>query len=105
MQVRRARLPGEAEEADHLPRLDPVADRDRRTLFQMFVGRDAAAADVEHDVVAAGVGNARVRAALDGRGVGHVVADRDDRAGGDRERSAEHTSELQYLMRISYAVF
>src|SRR3546814_3181302 len=24
MQVRRARLPGEAEEADHLPRLDPV---------------------------------------------------------------------------------
>src|SRR3546814_14883208 len=80
MQVRRARLPGEAEEADHLPRLDPVADRDRRTLFQMFVGRDAAAADVEHYVVAAGAGNARVRAALDGGGLGPVAADPDDRA-------------------------
>src|SRR3546814_8223688 len=27
------------------------------------------------------------------------------RRGGDRERSEEHTSELQSLMRISYAVF
>src|SRR3546814_14593928 len=27
------------------------------------------------------------------------------RAGGDRRRSEEHTSELQSLMRISYAVF
>src|SRR3546814_1172912 len=27
------------------------------------------------------------------------------RLGGDRERSEEHTSELQSLMRISYAVF
>src|SRR3546814_17441989 len=32
MQLRRARMPGGAEEAEHLPRLDPVADRDRRTL-------------------------------------------------------------------------
>src|SRR3546814_7354746 len=40
-------------------------------------------------------------------GVGTAVAD--DalhlRAGADRDRSEEHTSELQSLMRISYAVF
>src|SRR3546814_7819341 len=37
-----------------------------------------------------------------------AVADDDDRdfvAGGDLVRSEEHTSELQSLMRISYAVF
>src|SRR3546814_6740300 len=36
-----------------------------------------------------------------------VVDDDDELAGGDRRdgRSAEHTSELQSLMRISYAVF
>src|SRR3546814_4399558 len=31
--------------------------------------------------------------------------DRGERGGGDRQRSEEHTSELQSLMRISYAVF
>src|SRR3546814_2123060 len=30
---------------------------------------------------------------------------RDERANGDLQRSEEHTSELQSLMRISYAVF
>src|SRR3546814_3952716 len=32
-------------------------------------------------------------------------ADRHDRANHDADRSEEHTSELQSLMRISYAVF
>src|SRR3546814_5275986 len=35
----------------------------------------------------------------------HGVVDLGDRGGGDRHRSEEHTSELQSLMRISYAVF
>src|SRR3546814_5807878 len=51
--------------------------------------------------------------ATDGRKSGHVGARCDDRidegiagrAGRDRARSEEHTSELQSLMRISYAVF
>src|SRR3546814_10719444 len=33
------------------------------------------------------------------------VLQMDDEAGGDAKRSEEHTSELQSLMRISYAVF
>ena len=47
MQVRRARLAGKAEEADDLARLDAIPDGDRRSLFQMFVGGDAPAADWE----------------------------------------------------------
>src|SRR3546814_9165812 len=42
------------------------------------------------------------------RQVGAVVAVDEDQAvmlGGRRQRSEEHTSELQSLMRISYAVF
>src|SRR3546814_9574124 len=41
-----------------------------------------------------------VDADLDGTGVRRA-----DRAGAVRDRSEEHTSELQSLMRISYAVF
>src|SRR3546814_9989920 len=36
---------------------------------------------------------------------GHVLAQRRDRLACDHLRSEEHTSELQSLMRISYAVF
>src|SRR3546814_1289735 len=47
------------------------------------------------------------RAALDGRPCHRRVApvDRQARAAIDAQRSEEHTSELQSLMRISYAVF
>src|SRR3546814_2311163 len=38
-------------------------------------------------------------------GVRHIVALRGDVPGGEPYRSEEHTSELQSLMRISYAVF
>src|SRR3546814_3309882 len=38
-------------------------------------------------------------------GIIRVVADADDVEGGEHARSEEHTSELQSLMRISYAVF
>src|SRR3546814_10190386 len=34
-----------------------------------------------------------------------MVVDEDERRGAEFERSEEHTSELQSLMRISYAVF
>ncbi len=85
MQVRRARLAGKAEEADDLARLDAIPDGDRRSLFQMFVGGDAPAADVEHDIVAAGVGDRRIRSARPRRGVGHIVAQRDNGSIGDRE--------------------
>src|SRR3546814_5527246 len=36
---------------------------------------------------------------------GHAAAEPDRRGGGRADRSEEHTSELQSLMRISYAVF
>src|SRR3546814_5505461 len=37
--------------------------------------------------------------------IGMLVGDDGDKASGNRQRSEEHTSELQSLMRISYAVF
>src|SRR3546814_4901255 len=43
---------------------------------------------------------AQIRAAV----VRRVLGDLEKRADSDAERSAEHTSELQSLMRISYAV-
>src|SRR3546814_2881156 len=39
------------------------------------------------------------------RGAADRAGDPPDDAGGDEPRSEEHTSELQSLMRISYAVF
>src|SRR3546814_7765071 len=45
-----------------------------------------------------GSGSALGRSKLDGKRGPHA-------AGGQRSRSEEHTSELQSLMRISYAVF
>src|SRR3546814_2875601 len=41
----------------------------------------------------------------DGRGAFTIAEDKDAPARGTRIRSEEHTSELQSLMRISYAVF
>src|SRR3546814_7492153 len=46
-------------------------------------------------------GGARVESSYDARGRMDGVTDLD----GDETRSEEHTSELQSLMRISYAVF
>src|SRR3546814_5199559 len=56
-----------------------------------------------------------VEAIIEARGIGHQLStqfgpplhlvQRFERRGDDRGRSEEHTSELQSLMRISYAVF
>src|SRR3546814_8399779 len=45
------------------------------------------------------------RARRGGGGTAHPAVDRRLLADRDRDRSEEHTSELQSLMRISYAVF
>src|SRR3546814_1085096 len=66
------------------------------------------AGDVHQHVQAAAVGHAHDRLVhADGRGpLEHGVEDDDGRlAALEAERSEEHTSELQSLMRISYAVF
>src|SRR3546814_8654783 len=85
------------------------------TLF-----RSAAARRVEHEAVAADAGRFRLDHALhrEGRhrrvhgvaaGAQHVQRRQGRQAVGSRrhavERSEEHTSELQSLMRLSYAVF
>src|SRR3546814_9902882 len=69
----------------------------------------AVAAGAKHeDQSSAGMRAQRIERRRDGVG-GVGIVDIDGRAGaGDRgafERSEEHTSELQSLMRISYAVF
>ena len=51
----------------------------------MFVNGKAAAADVDRDEIAARVGDARPRPSRHGGGIGHIVAQRDDRTVGDRE--------------------
>src|SRR3546814_10867370 len=54
----------------------------------------------------AGCGPGRApRTAARDRGAGGTGAGHDRRIPGPRHRSEEHTSELQSLMRISYAVF
>src|SRR3546814_8611070 len=64
------------------------------TLFRSLAGRDG-----DHGAIgAAGIDPGRSVEVLEARRL--VV-----RAGGSRARSEEHTSELQSLMRISYAVF
>src|SRR3546814_6899676 len=83
------------------------------------VDRDLDPSDIGERIVGAGIVVERQRAAIRGEVIGAqpVLAD-DDRIGGHapdlldetREvegdlRSEEHTSELQSLMRISYAVF
>src|SRR3546814_1803086 len=83
----------------HLAHLALVRDRADGALF----GVEHADADprlVGHDRAAPAPGAERAD-----RGQGeHRRAERQDRAL-RRERSEEHTSELQSLMRISYAVF
>src|SRR3546814_2207966 len=64
--------------------------------------------DLLHQFTAAAVGAHRHAAADDlaeGRQVGRDAIARLRAAERDAERSEEHTSELQSLMRISYAVF
>src|SRR3546814_4076176 len=82
------------------------------TLFRSDIARDADAEDMVHHIAAqcpAGVEMA-FAAARDARihqylRRGHGGGAEEDEARGDHLRSEEHTSELQSLMRISYAVF
>src|SRR3546814_9701172 len=69
---------------------DPVYDRHRQRAVIALVDGDVAGLLVRHDML---VEVAVKRAAF---GI---------RDGGEEGRSEEHTSELQSLMRISYAVF
>src|SRR3546814_3570928 len=81
----------EEEESGRLPRLPPVPDLIQRGS----IAAGQIKAGVGHRNRR--IGNARVEAGKAGG-----VAQEGDGVG---DRSAEHTSELQSLMRISYAVF
>src|SRR3546814_6247424 len=71
---------------------------DQVKLAVMLPHRDRIALDdVDHQRIGQAAGNARI---LDPAQLQHVGAHL-----GQVERSEEHTSELQSLMRISYAVF
>src|SRR3546814_1505122 len=83
------------------------------TLFRSGVGAQEAGRAVG-GVVDAGVAQARARCQVQRqrrrvevavRAVGEVVFGEDQRGAFAHVRSEEHTSELQSLMRISYAVF
>src|SRR3546814_2585582 len=63
---------------------------------------DRAARD---DQIGAFAADARDFGAVGDARVGEAAADVAHRVGGDDQRSEEHTSELQSLMRTSYAVF
>src|SRR3546814_4771468 len=65
------------------------------TLFRSHA-RGAAHGEPDHQLIARRAGF------VDGRNVGHY---REPRGCRHPQRSEEHTSELQSLMRISYAVF
>src|SRR3546814_10143514 len=88
--------------ADNLPRSVPCTESGAT--------RDAAA---RFDIVIVGSGGGAVTAALvaKARGLRPVIIEKRDKFGGSTAysggvlRSEEHTSELQSLMRISYAVF
>src|SRR3546814_4975521 len=83
MQVRAGGVAGETEFGDHLATAHALARHDADASgLEMLVERMAAVAEVERDVVAGGIAQRILRV-----------------------RSEEHTSELQSLMRISYAVF
>src|SRR3546814_2108101 len=69
-----------------------------------LLARCAYAETIERDAAIVGIGQRR---AADDRPLGHaerVAGGREHRILRERERSEEHTSELQSLMRISYAV-
>src|SRR3546814_10249669 len=68
--------------------------------FEQIVDRDPA---LLLDIRAAPQDGTLVELHVDDPRIGHAVAYR--RAGEGNQRSEEHTSELQSLMRISYAVF
>src|SRR3546814_2411507 len=75
----------------------PRQQQDQAYLSAQFAERDA-------DVRSAG--NQRQAACLDARAaLGRACRRARQLAGQDQRRSEEHTSELQSLMRISYAVF
>src|SRR3546814_1429683 len=65
-------------------------------------GRDRGAVGQQ---LAKGGGRDQVAQAVAGGAVAQARASGHDRPGADDVRSEEHTSELQSLMRISYAVF
>src|SRR3546814_2015434 len=91
MQVAAGRTAGRAHFGDLLARSDPCADLGRETR-QVGVARQNALAMIDLDDIA----------------IARLPADEADaarRGGEDRGRSEEHTSELQSLMRNSYAVF
>src|SRR3546814_9420832 len=81
---------------------DAVADRDGIPLERLRRGDHA----IDHQI---GEGNRidenLVRADIALRGVVRPFVDIVAAVGGHEDRSEEHTSELQSLMRISYAVF
>src|SRR3546814_3921052 len=81
------------EHAAHRDPLDRLASDAR--------ARDRRAHRRRAEIGGRGAGKASLKAAHRGAG----VRQDDDRIGGHRWRSEEHTSELLSLMRISYAVF
>src|SRR3546814_9369538 len=75
-----------------------------RESHRMLTGQDSDE-EIRHQVL---LGNARVAVAREIGDAGfrqHLVVDEEIAAARFRRRSEEHTSELQSLMRISYAVF
>ena len=74
VQVRCAGLSGEAEEADDLTGFHASTHFDRRPLFHMLIGREAPATDIDRDIIAAGVGDARPRPARYRGRIGNIVA-------------------------------
>src|SRR3546814_9168650 len=85
-------------------RLRKVAD-DQRTDrdFGTHVKKDAQSAEREAPL-AEQIKSAQYRGVVRDR-IREPSASKPDHSGNDHERSEEHTSELQSLMRISYAVF
>src|SRR3546814_3110192 len=77
------------------PRIEHTGDVARPRMRLAVIGEPEAAMRIEDDVVGATQ-----------RRAGGLGVERLDRTAGDIDaRSEEHTSELQSLMRISYAVF
>src|SRR3546814_5818739 len=94
----RQRVGPEVERLDTLLDADREPDRLRRPGALDAIGaKFAADARVEHGEF--------LLAAREGRRIAIVIDAGVDRAETDHVRSEEHTSELQSLMRISYAVF
>src|SRR3546814_1327958 len=80
-----------------------VEDRDRAQRADIIA--DSRGDLAAHAAMKTIVGMAQVVAARRAALAGHAIADEGIAAGVGARRSEEHTSELQSLMRISYAVF